>query len=100
MTSAQSLRAARNLAISSKKSLCELKKNEIRGAKSSTSRPASMPVLHVLDAVAQRERQLLQRRRARLADVIPAHRTVFQRGTSFAQNAKTSVMSRIDSRGG
>ena len=31
-------------------------------------------VLHVLDAVAQRERQLLQRRRARLADVIPAHR--------------------------
>ena len=43
MTSAQSLRAARNLAISSKKSLCELKKNESRGAKSSTSSPASMP---------------------------------------------------------
>ncbi len=31
-------------------------------------------VLHVLDAVAQRERQLLQRRRAGLADVIAAHR--------------------------
>jgi hypothetical protein len=31
-------------------------------------------VLHVLDAVAQRERQLLGRRRARLADVISAHR--------------------------
>ena len=74
ITSAQSLRAARNLAISSKKSLCELKKNEMRGAKSSTSSPASTPVLHVLDAVAQRERQLLQRRRAGLADVIPAHR--------------------------
>ena len=43
MTSAQIFRAARNLATSSKKSLCELKKNERRGAKSSTSRPASMP---------------------------------------------------------
>ena len=30
--------------------------------------------LHVLDAVAQRERQLLERRRARLADVVAAHR--------------------------
>ena len=30
-------------------------------------------VLHVLDAVAQRERQLLQRRRARLPDVVAAH---------------------------
>ena len=30
--------------------------------------------LHVLDAVAQRERQLLQRRRARFADVIAADR--------------------------
>ncbi len=36
-------RAARNLAISSKKSLCELKKKESRGANSSTGRPASMP---------------------------------------------------------
>ena len=43
ITSAQILRAARNLAISSKKSLCELKKNEICGAKSSTSSPASIP---------------------------------------------------------
>ena len=39
MSRAQSLRAARNLAISSKKSLCTSKKNERRGAKSSTSRP-------------------------------------------------------------
>src|SRR5919204_586191 len=30
--------------------------------------------LHVLDAVAQRERQLLGGRRTRLADVVPAHR--------------------------
>ncbi len=43
ITSAQSRRAARYLAISSKKSLCALKKNEMRGAKSSTSSPASMP---------------------------------------------------------
>jgi hypothetical protein len=43
ITSAQILRAARNLAISSKKSLCELKKNEICGANASTSSPASMP---------------------------------------------------------
>ena len=74
ITSAQSLRAARNLAISSKKSLCELKKNEMRGAKSSTSSPRVDAVLHVLDAVAQRERQLLQRRRAGFADVIAADR--------------------------
>ena len=33
-------RAARNLAISSRKSLCALKKNESRGAKASTGRPA------------------------------------------------------------
>ena len=36
-------RAARNLAISSKKSLWELKKNDSRGANSSTGRPASIP---------------------------------------------------------
>ena len=36
--------------------------------------PGVDAVLHVLEAVAQRERQLLQRRRARLADVIAAHR--------------------------
>ena len=35
-------RAARNLAISSKKSLCELKKNDSRGAKSSTRSPRSI----------------------------------------------------------
>ena len=33
-------RAARNLQISSKKSMCELKKNESRGANESTSIPA------------------------------------------------------------
>ena len=36
------LRLARNLAISSKKLLCPFQKNDSRGAKSSTSRPASI----------------------------------------------------------
>ncbi len=39
---AQILRAARYLAISSKKSLCALKKKDRRGAKESTSRPRSI----------------------------------------------------------
>jgi hypothetical protein len=38
----QMRRAARNLAISSKKSLCELKKKLSRGAKSSTRRPRAI----------------------------------------------------------
>jgi hypothetical protein len=69
---AQMRRAARNLAISSKKSLCTSKKNDRRGAKSSTSRPALDAALHVLEAVAQRVRQLLYRRGARLPDVVAA----------------------------
>ena len=43
ITRAQIRRAARYLAISSKKSLWALKKNEMRGTNSSTSRPASTP---------------------------------------------------------
>jgi hypothetical protein len=43
MTCAQILRAARYFAISSKKSLCALKKNDMRGTKSSTGSPASTP---------------------------------------------------------
>ena len=39
---AQIRRAARYLAISSKKSMCALKKNDSRGAKSSTARPRSI----------------------------------------------------------
>ena len=74
MTRAQIRLAARYLAISSKKSLCALKKNDSRGANWSTSRPASTPVLHVLDAVAERERQLLRGGRPGLADVVAADR--------------------------
>src|SRR2546426_12542125 len=42
-TRAQIRRAARNLATSSKKSIPQLKKNERRGAKTSTFNPASIP---------------------------------------------------------
>ena len=42
MMRAHSRRAARNLATSSNTSLCALKKNERRGAKSSTFRPAAI----------------------------------------------------------
>ena len=40
---AQMRRAARYLAISSKKSMCALKKKDSRGANSSTARPAAVP---------------------------------------------------------
>ncbi len=40
---AQMRRAARYLAISSKKSLCALKKNDMRGANTSTASPAATP---------------------------------------------------------
>ena len=65
-------RAARYLAISSKKSLCALKKKERRGAKSSTSSPRRKRPFNVFDAVAQGEGQLLDGGRAGLADVIAA----------------------------
>ena len=77
---AQMRRAARSLAISSKKSLCELKKNESRGAKSSTFRPRRAR-LDVGDAVGEREGELLHRRRARLADVVAEIEIVFHFGT-------------------
>ena len=71
---AQILRAARYFAISSKKSICALKKNDSRGAKSSTSRPALDRLLDVRQAVLQRERELLRRGRPGLADVVTGDR--------------------------
>ena len=70
----QTLRAARYLAISSKKSLCALKKNESRGAKVVDVQPGPARPFHVLDAVVERERQFLQRRRSRFANVVTADR--------------------------
>ncbi len=72
MVSAQILRAARNFAISSKKSLCELKKKLRRGAKLSTGRPRSMRPVDIFDAVAQGERELLNGGGSGLANVIAA----------------------------
>ena len=67
-------RAARYLAISSKKSLCALKKKLSRGANSSTSRPARRGRLDVGEPVGQREGELLGRRGSRLADVVARDR--------------------------
>src|SRR5262249_47451767 len=97
---AQTRRAARNLAISSKKSLCELKKKERRGANSSTGRPASIP--YCTYSTPSRSVNA-----SSWSAVEPASRMwypeieiVFQRGTCFAQNANWSVTSRIEGRGG
>ena len=69
---AQMRRAARYLAISSKKSLWALKKKESRGAKSSMSRPRSKRRIDVGEPVGQGEGQFLRGGGAGLADVIAA----------------------------
>ena len=74
MIRAHSRRAARNLAISSRKLLWALKKNDSRWPNALTSRPASTRGLDVGDRVGQRERDLLNGGRAGLADVIAADR--------------------------
>ena len=71
---AHSRRAARNFAISSRKSLCALKKNDSRWPMASTSRPAVHGSLDVGDGVGERERDFLHRRRAGFPDVIAADR--------------------------
>ena len=100
IASAQSVLAARYFAISSKKSLCALKKNDIRGTKSSTRRPASTP--HCTYSIPSRSVKA-----SSCAAVAPASRMwyplteiVFQRGVASDANAKMSVMIRIDGRGG
>ena len=66
-------RAARNFAISSKKSLCALKKKDSRGPNSSgRARPPGR--FAVGDAVGERERELLHGGGARLADVVAGDR--------------------------
>ena len=71
---AQIRRAARNFAISSKKSLCALKKNDSRGANVVDGEAARDRRLDVGEAVRERERELLHRRRAGLADVVAGDR--------------------------
>ena len=72
-------------AISSKKSMCALKKNESRGATSSTLRPASWRELDVGEAVGEGEGELLGGRRARPRGCgSPRRRSEFHRGISAA----------------
>ena len=52
--------------------------------------PAPPCPLHILDAVIQRESQLLQRRRARLADVISADRNRVKSGREFCSSIRAS----------
>ena len=85
---AQSARAARYLAISSKKSLCALKKNDMRGTNVVDVEPGVDAPLHVLDAVAQRERQLLRGGRARFADVVAADRDRVPRAAPRARRTR------------
>ena len=74
ITLAQMRRAARSLAISSRKSLWMSKKNDSLRRETVDVEAGVDGRLHVLDAVGQGERQLLQRRRAGFADVVAADR--------------------------
>src|ERR1044072_6958165 len=83
MRRAQMRRAARSLAISSKKSRWLFQKKLSRGANGSMSRPrreridvepARQALLDVGESVRQRERQLLGGRRSRFTDVIARDR--------------------------
>ena len=74
MIRAHSRRAARNFATSWRKWLCALKKKESRAPKSSGRQPRGDRRLAVGDPVRERERELLHRRRAGLADVVAGDR--------------------------
>ena len=69
---AQIRRAARSLAISSKKSICALKKNDSARREVVDVQAAADGLLDVGQPVLERERELLRRRRAGLADVVAA----------------------------
>src|SRR6266566_5790914 len=96
----QIFRAARYFATSSKRSLCALKKNDRRGAKSSTSRPWSMPHLTYSMPFARVKA-------SSWAAVAPASRMwyplieiVFHCGTCAEPNSNVSTTSRIEGSGG
>ena len=97
---AQIRRAARYLAISSKKSMWALKKKLSRGANSSTSSPACHRRLDVGEAVGERERQLLRGRRPGLADVVAGDRDRVEPRHLGRAERIMSVTIRIDGRGG
>jgi hypothetical protein len=93
-------RAARNFATSWKTLLWPLKKNARRGANSSTDRPGVDRRLHVGDPVGERERDLLDRRAALLAEVVAGDRDRVPAGTRSWQYANRSVVRRIAGSGG
>ena len=100
MIRAQSRRAARNLAISSRKLLWALKKNDSRWPKRLTSSPASTAACTYAIALANVNA-------TSCAAVEPASRMwyplieiVFQFGSSRSQYAKMSVTIRSEARGG
>ncbi len=72
MIRAHSRRAARNLATSSRKLLCALKKKRQPPGEGVDIQPGLDRAPRVLDAVGQREGHLLHRAAARLADVVAA----------------------------
>ena len=95
MMRAHSRRAARNFAISSRKSLCALKKNDSRGPSAIHVEPGVARRLDVGDRVGEGEGDLLHRRRAGLADVVAADRDRCSScGSSRSQHAKMSVTMR------
>ncbi len=74
MMRAHNLRAARNFAISSSRLLCELKKNEMRGAKSSICNPGCKRRFDVGDSICECKCHFLHRGRTRFANVITTDR--------------------------
>ena len=93
-------RAARYLAISSKKSMCALKKKDSRGANSSTASPAAVPASTCANPFASVNA-------SSWAAVLPASRMWYpdteigcQRGISAVQKRIVSATIRIDGRGG
>ena len=100
MIRAHRRRAARNLATSTKKSLCALKKKERRAPKSSGDKPASTAALPYAIPLASVNA-------SSCTAVAPASRMwypeieiVFHLGMRSAQYANRSVVSRIDGFGG
>ena len=92
-------RAARYLAISSKKSLCALKKNE-SAARIHPRQAAAHAPFDVFDAVAQGEGQFLNRGRSRFANVIAADGDGLNFGVCCTPNSNVSITRRIDGSGG
>ena len=100
MIRAHSRLAARNFAISSRKSLCALKKNDTRWPKRSTSSPASIAACTYAIALAKVNATSCTAVDPASRMWYPLIEIMFQLGSSRSQNAKMSVTMRSDARGG